>query len=258
MKNRKLWTVALAALLVLTVGATTAFAEEAPATPAAVDEAGPAPLQWMGMGGRFDARFGGRGGMEMWGDRGPLAQGGELLANALGITAEELDQAQQTAYTAALTQAVEDGFITEAQVEKWGDQPQAGLYVLREWYDADAANAFLAEALGISVDELQAARDNIIPAGVEAGLIAEEDAKLMQAGQLIAETMQNAKDEAVAQAVEQGLLTQEQADAMAAHGLRGAGGFDRLPLPGLTQFGGMRGHGDFGGFGGFVRPGGRR
>ena len=260
MKNRTLWALVLAGLLILTGGAATAFAADAPA---AVDEAAPPPVQWMGKGGR--------GGMEMWGPREGrfggrtlLAQQGELLANALGISAEELDEAQDAAYAAALTQAVEDGYITEAQAEKWDDQPGAGLFVLREWYDAGDANAFLAEALGITAEELQTARDNLIPAAVEAGLIEEEDAKLMQAGQLIVEAVQIARDQAVAEAVEQGLITQEQADAMTGRGLPGSHGLGDFPLLGRMEPGGMRGLRDFGGsgdvdrFGGLGRPGMRR
>jgi len=246
MKNRTLWALVLAGLLILTGGAATAFAADAPA---AVDEAAPPPVQWMGKGGR--------GGMEMWGPREGrfggrtlLAQHGELLANALGISAEELDEAQDAAYAAALTQAVEDGYITEAQAEKWDD--------------AGDANAFLAEALGITAEELQTARDNLIPAAVEAGLIEEEDAKLMQAGQLIVEAVQIARDQAVAEAVEQGLITQEQADAMTGRGLPGSHGLGDFPLLGRMEPGGMRGLRDFGGsgdvdrFGGLGRPGMRR
>ena len=254
MKNRRLWALMLAALLVLTAGVTTAFAEGAPAAPAEVDEAAPPPVQWIGQGGRgsMNMQMWGPGDGDRFGGRDWLGQHDELLANALSISVEELDEAQEAAYAAALAQAVEDGYITEAQAEKWGDQPGAGLFVLREWYDAGDANAFLAEALGITAGELQAARDNLIPAAVEAGLIEEEDADLMQAGQLIAEAVQSARDEAIAEAVEQGLLTQEQADAMTERGLPGSHGFGDFSLFDRMGPGGMRGLRDFGGFG---RPG---
>jgi len=250
MKNRTLWALVVGGALVLTAGATTVLAQDAPATPPAVDEAAPAPLQWMGKGGP--------GGMEMWGGRGDahgsLGRDGELLANALGITEEELDTAWQEAYTAVLAQAVEDGYITQAQVDKWGKQSRAGAFVLREWYDDAAADGFLAEALGISVEELQAARDNALPAALEAGLIEQGDANLMQAGKLIAEAVQTAKDEAIAEAVKQGLLTQEQADAMTSGGLRGFGGPDGFSLPGMGERGGMRGERGLGRHGDFGRP----
>ncbi len=252
MKNRKLWALVLAGLLALTAGAATAFAADAPADSAEVDAAAPPPVQWMmGKGGRggMDMGMWGPGDDGRFGGRDFLGRHGELLANALGISAEELDEAQDAAYAAALAQAVEDGYITEAQAEKWGDQPGTGLFILREWYDAEDANAFLAEALGVTADELQAARDNLIPAAVEAGLIEEEDANLMQAGQLIAEAVQSAKDQAIAEAVEQGLLTQEQADAMIGRGLPGFHGFGDFSLFDRMEAGGMRG------FGGFGRPG---
>lgn len=252
MKNHTLWALALGGALILAGGATPVFAQDAPAATAAVDEAAPAPLQWMGRGGF--------GEMDLWGlrgdDRGSRGWDGELLANALGISEEELDSAWEEAYAAVLTQAVEDGYITQAQADKWGDEPRAGVYVLREWYDDAAAAGFLADALGISAEELQAARDNVIPAAVEAGLIEQEDANLMQAGQLIVEAMQTARDEAVAQAVEQGLLTQEQADAITSSGR--FGGLDGFRMPFMGDPGGMRGERDFGVFGGFGvfgRPG---
>ncbi len=258
MKNRKLWAVVPAALLVLSVGATTAFAADPTATPAAstaVDAAAPAPLEWMGRGMRHGMDKGALGDMPLRGDM----PGGrsELLANALGITADELDTAQQAAAAAALQQAVADGYITEAQAEQWGDSTRAGLYVLREWYDDAAAEGFLADALGISVTELQTARDNMLTAGVEAGLIAQEDANLMQAGQLIADAIQTAKTGAIAQAVEQGLLTQEQADAMTSKGAHGFGDFGDWGMTGDRGPGGMRGFGDLDGSGNAGVPGAR-
>ncbi len=133
MKNRKLWAVVPAALLVLSIGATTAFAADPTATPAAsaaVDAAAPAPLEWMGRGMGHGMDKGALGDMPLRGDM----PGGhaELLANALGITVDELDTAQQAAAAAALKQAVTDGFITQAQADQWGDSTRAGLYVLRE------------------------------------------------------------------------------------------------------------------------------
>ncbi|HNT75202.1 MAG TPA: hypothetical protein PKH77_09305 [Anaerolineae bacterium] len=117
---------------------------------------------------------------------------GQLLADALGITVEELETATQTARDAALDQAVAQGLITEDQANQmkvWGGN-RGGIRLGRGNKDVAEANtideqALLADALGITVEQLQAARET-------------------------------ANQVAIAQAVEQGLITQEEADAMQA------------------------------------------
>jgi len=115
----------------------------------------------------------------------------QLLADALGITVEELQAAHQTARDAAIDQAVEKGLITQEQADEmkvWGGGEFKGLGRGRKGIaDADAVDeqALLADALGITVEKLQAARET-------------------------------ANQAAIAQAVEQGLITQEEADAMQA------------------------------------------
>lgn len=129
----------------------------------------------------------------------PGIQGGDidyqqLLADALGITVDELEAAYQTARDAAIDQAVEKGLITQEQADEmkvWGGFGRRGgfgvLGRLPKGVAADGIdeNALLAEALGITVDELQAARET-------------------------------ANQAAIDQAVAKGLITQEQADAMLA------------------------------------------
>jgi hypothetical protein len=115
------------------------------------------------------------------------------LAEALGITTAELQTAQQTAYEAGIDQALAEGLITQAQADALKERSAAagrfGGHDLFRFPGIDAStidpDALLADALGITTDELAAAR-------VEA------------------------QDLALAAAVEDGRLTQEQADQMKA------------------------------------------
>jgi len=121
-----------------------------------------------------------------WGGKGDIDYA-VLLADALGITVEELEAAYETAREAAIAQAVEEGLITQEQADRmlvWG-----GGFGFRGWGrmagQADTIDeaTLLAEALGITTDELQAAREE-------------------------------ANEAAIAQAIEEGIITQEQADEM--------------------------------------------
>ena len=120
----------------------------------------------------------------------------QLLADALGITVEELQDAYEAARTAAIEQAVERGLITQEQADEmlvWGGLGQKGFgfFGLRRGPKgvpggAIDEEALLAEALSITVDELRAAR-------------------------------QEANLAAIEQAVEEGIITREQADEMLSH-----------------------------------------
>jgi len=112
-------------------------------------------------------------------------------------------------------------------------------------------NEHLAEALGISVAELEAAqaqaRDTVIAEAVEAGTITQEQADLMKARDAVStyvqEAMTKAYSEAVEKAVADGAITQAQADLLLENGpagLRGPGGF-----PGFGGRGMFGGHGPF-------------
>ncbi|NBD36029.1 MAG: hypothetical protein GVY30_08510 [Chloroflexi bacterium] len=107
----------------------------------------------------------------------------ELLAEALDISVEELEAAQETAFEAGIEQAVDEGLITREQADQmlvWG----GGRGQMRGQAGGIDKEALLAEALGITTDELQAAREE-------------------------------AHEAAIAQAVDEGIITQEQADEMA-------------------------------------------
>ncbi len=119
----------------------------------------------------------------------------QLLADALGISVEQLQTAYEVARTAAIEQAVDEGLITQEQADEmlvWGGLGRRGFgfFGFRRAPQGVAGGtideeALLANALGITVDELQAAREK-------------------------------ANQAAITQAVEEGIITQEQADAMLA------------------------------------------
>ncbi len=186
------------------------------------------------------------------------------LADALGITAAELQTAQQEAYEAAIDQALAEGLITQAQADalKQGSSGMMGKRGFGHFgllgSDTIDTEALLADALGVSVDELQAAKteanDAALAAAVEAGNITQEQADQMKARQALQDYIQeqglqdrvrSLYEEAVNAAVSAGVITQEQADQILSEssfgfGMRGLGG------PGFGMHGG-RGHGGFGG-----------
>jgi hypothetical protein len=226
----------------------------------------------------------------------------EYLAEALGITVEQLQAAYDDASTKAITQAVEAGYITQEQADLMAERG-FGFFGKRgfggpRWGAGDAIdfNALLAEALDISVEKLQDAQDAAaeaaLAAAVEDGSLTEEQAELVAARRAleksiekrelmakalgisveeleaareegksmadlidelgleldaVREAKQAAYQEAVEQAVEDGVITQEQADLIL------EGGFG----PGMRggPCGGAGGRGRFPHDGGFPPPG---
>jgi hypothetical protein len=166
-----------------------------------------------------DRRFGFHG-FAMSGDS-------EALAEAIGISVEELEAAYEAATAAAIEQAVEEGLLTEEQAEELsarslGFHKGFGLHIGDIDYDA-----LLADALGISVEELQEARTEVYTARlaemVEAGAITQEEADLMLARKAVqdyidtdsvSDALQAAYEAAVDEALDAGAITQEQADLM--------------------------------------------
>ncbi len=199
----------------------------------------------------------------VWGD----GQSDEALAQALGISTSELDAAQQKAKEAALAQAVEKGLITQAQADQLKNNPFAFPFGGRwaGWLSQNGIdfNALLADALGISTDELQAARqkamDIEIDQAVKDGKLTQEQADLMKARRALANNsdfitaMKTAFQNAVQAAVKSGVITQAQADALLKNldqnGWRGMGGLDGA-MPGFGGFGGRHHQGGGAWFGG--------
>jgi polyhydroxyalkanoate synthesis regulator phasin len=156
----------------------------------------------------------------------------EYLAQALGVSAAELEAAKQTAYQAALDQALAEGLITQEQADAIAERAAASGRLssryLREFTSGDSAidvDALLADALGITADQLSAARTEAqslaLAAAVEAGTITQEQADQQQAEQALKSYLDEQGYETqvrtlyenlVQQAVQAGVLTQEQAD----------------------------------------------
>lgn len=170
-----------------------------------------------GGGHPFTARMGKGGGFGV---------GDEALAQALGISVAELQAAQQKAHEAALQKAVEEGLITQKQAELFqsdqGGFPFGGR--LFAWLSQNGIDldALLADALGISVDQLNEARQKAVEIAIDQavanGKITQEQADLMKArralfaNQNFRNALRAAFEAAVKKAVQEGVITQAQAD----------------------------------------------
>lgn len=124
-------------------------------------------------------------------------KGGEpaFLAKALGISVEQLKEAQIAAYQKGIEQALEQGLLTEGQAEWLKDRPAGMLGIgpwLGGWLKQNRAmdmEALLAKELGISLEELRQARQNAseaaLQAAVDDGKFSQEQADLIQARQAV-------------------------------------------------------------------------
>jgi hypothetical protein len=177
----------------------------------------------------------------------------EDLANALGITVDELAAAVQKANTAALDQAVQAGLITQAQADEMSANGAAspfggrwGGLLKQNGLDYDT---FLADALGISVEKLQSAYTQVYIAGIDQavadGTLTQDQADLMKGQYALfnnkdyQSTMQSAFEAAVKQAVTDGVISQAQADQI----LQNSNGLGFKGFGGMGEFGGGPGGG---------------
>ncbi|MCP4420622.1 MAG: hypothetical protein GY805_28785 [Chloroflexi bacterium] len=186
------------------------------------------------------------------GQRGQRGDNDEALAEALGVTVEELETAQEAvreeALTAVLEQAVADEVITQEEADAALEGDFSDLRdELMQYKDLVDHQALLAEELGVSVEELEATREAVreaqIEQAIEDGRITQEQADMMAARQAVSEyvdhealqaMIQETYETAVQQALDNGDITQEQADTL---------------LSDEHNFG-QRGHGGHGGRGG--------
>ncbi len=193
-------------------------------------------------------------------DRGMRGGGisDENLATALGISVDQLQAAQTTATDEALKQAVADGSITQDQADQFAQNNAnggsfGGMPFLRD--SAIDYNALLAQALGISTDELQAANQKAyfanLDQAVQDGTMTQEQADAAKGNYALSNdasfqsTMKSAYQAAVQQAVTDGVITQAQADQFLSNNNGAAWG----GLGGPAGFGGQGGPGGHGGFG---------
>lgn len=196
MENEKKWKISnllkTAAILgILAALALGAFAL-APNAAQAQEEETPEPSEPL-LGMRGVHAFGRHGGMLFGGD----LDYDTFLADALGISVEELEAARESANEAALAEAIASGYLSEEQA----DMIQAR-DALKDYIDKEA---LLAEALGISIDELQAAREE------DKGLSTLMEELGLEAAD-VRENLQAAYQVAIQEAVDAGVITQEQAD----------------------------------------------
>lgn len=175
----------------------------------------------------------------------------EALAAALGITVDDLQAAYETARAAALQQAVEEGLLTQEQAdellshEHFGHSGRHGSV-----FGGIDMDALLADAMGISVEELEAAQAEaytaVINAAVNAGEITQEEADVLLARHAISgyveAAMLAAYQDAVQQALADGVITQEQADLLLSQPQCGMHGLHDGPgmLGGHSRSGGYR------------------
>ena len=186
------------------------------------------------------------------GPGGPIENQDKYLADALGITQEELTTAQTKAREAGIQQAVTDGLITQAQADamlnKTGaDKRGARINLKGANLDQDE---LLADALGISVEKLQAAQETAAKArlaqAVTDGRITQEQADQITAERALQKYISDKGffKSAVESAVKDGVITQAQADTILSQNPQGL-------------FGGAMGRGGMGGPGGPGETGGR-
>lgn len=180
------------------------------------------------------------------------------LADALGITVDALNTAYDSAYSAALKQAVTDGLITQAQADELTTNGSAFPFGNRwdSWLTNNGIdfNTYLADALGISTDTLNAAYKTAYNANIDQqvtdGTLTQEQADLMKGEYALyndstfQSSMQSAYSSAVSAAVASGVITQAQADQILSNN-------NNIGMPGM---GGMGGHGGPHGRGGDFMP----
>lgn len=210
--------IGLLVVLIVSLGAIAVFAQDDSPTPDTPAIPGiPMPFG-RGFGGHHGfGRFGG--------DTDRQAQ----LADALGITAEELEAAQQKVLADNLAQMVEDGTLTQDQANT-----MLAMHALKSYIDREA---IMAQALGLTADELAAAIED----GTLSDLLANTTPADLQA------KMQAATETAVAKAVADNVITQEQADLVLAQLANGLGMMGR-------HHGSGGGPGGFRGLGMIPRP----
>lgn len=262
-KFRKIM-VTVVAMALLVMGGTAVFAQQADEGSSSLilqtddgAQDGLAPLEdGNGRQGRPQGHHGNGGQNGRFFDR---AAASEAIANALGITVEELEAALdegtklpdlaeslgvdmevvQAAIEAvraeAIAQAVADGTITQEQADAMAERAELRT-VIRDIFDRDAMTAVAADVLGMSVEELEAAKAD----GVRFPELAEEAGIEMS---VLADAMEQAKADALETAVADGLITQEQADEIGSRegkGNRGHRGGNGDCAPGGRPNGGQQ------------------
>jgi hypothetical protein len=168
----------------------------------------------------------GFGSMRGFGHRGRLGFSSSFdhdayMADALGVTVDELKAARQAARDATLDQAVAEGVITQEQADLMNANQALRQYINQQ--------EIISEVLGIDAADLEAARQEGKSLYYLFGELGLEPAEVQAA-------MQAAYDDAINQAVADGVITDSQAEQLQERGFGGRGF-------GKRGFGGFHGHG---------------
>jgi len=155
----------------------------------------------------------------------------EDLAEALGLSLDELEAAKSSAMESLIDQAVELGFITQEQAVELKTQDVLSRKGLHRYLSLDEMSqldfdTFFFEALGITEEEYQAAIETVQQARLEAavaeGKLTQEQAdaitgwRALQDNAKFNDSIKNAYTAAIEEALEDGTITQAQADALLA------------------------------------------
>ncbi len=151
----------------------------------------------------------------------PLGDHAKALAEALGISVDELQAAHESVRRARLAEAVESGMITEEQAAQIADHEGSG-YPIRGRFWGEKFMTALAEELGISLEELERAqaqvREDFIAQGVQEGVISADQVELMEARNALRAYMKDglhdAMEGAIKRALSDGAISSGQADLL--------------------------------------------
>jgi len=165
------------------------------------------------------------------------------LANALGISVEELESAFDAVKTTMIEQAVDDGNLTQEQADQIleGDTPSKGRFGKHPGprMSGDDYNALLAEELNIDVETLvaaqQEAHETLLNQALEDGTITQEEYDRIQVRTTMAPYFTDAFSQAYQNAVETALADGVISDAQAEELLENTPAFE--PGMGLPGFG---------------------
>lgn len=151
----------------------------------------------------------------------PSGEYAEALAEALGITVDELHTAQESVRDARIAEAIESGMITEEQVAQFADHQRSG-YPIRGRFMGEEFMTALAEELGISLEELERAQaqvqEDFIAQGVQEGVISPDQGEMIKARNAVRAYMRDglhdAMESAIERALSDGAISSDQADLL--------------------------------------------
>lgn len=126
------------------------------------------------------------------------------VAEANGVDVETVMAAVHSAEIAAINDAVANGDITQAEADEIIARKELKM-LASQIIDKDALKQVKADALGISVEDMEQAKED----GIRLSELAEQNGTTVEA---VKEAVDAAKAEMVSDAVADGTITQEQAD----------------------------------------------